>query len=95
MLTDRIIVAGIWSDPLYINASSLSVMEPSPSGGPSPSSDEDDDVPAFAYYIIGFGLGLIIAVVILIAVFIFCCNLRDRWYDKSECVSTRYLTISF
>ena len=68
---------------MYINVSSTSSL----------SGDEDDDVPAFAYYIIGFGLGLLIAIIILIAVCIFCCNIRDRWYDKSECVSNRHLTM--
>ena len=58
----------------------------------SDNENDEDDVPAFAYYIIGFGLGLLIAIVILVAVCIFCCNIRDRWYDKSECVSIRHLT---
>ena len=57
----------------------------------SASSDDENDVPAFAYYIIGFGLGLMIAIIILVAVCIFCCNIRDRWYDKSECVSIMYV----
>ena len=69
---------------MYINVSSTSSF----------TGDEDDDVPAFAYYIIGFGLGLLIAIVILIAVCIFCCNIRDRWYDKSECVSTSCVMLS-
>ena len=65
---------------MYINVSSTSSL-----------SDDEDDVPAFAYYIIAFGLGLLIGTVILIAVYIFCCNIRDRWYKKSECVSTRHV----
>ena len=82
-LSDRIIVVGMWSDPIYINAT----LPSSPT--PLPSSDDDDGVPAYAYYIIGFGLGLIIAIIVLIAVCVFCCNIRDRWYDKTaECVST-------
>ena len=86
-LTDRIIVVGRWSDPIYINAS---LFQPTP----LPSSDDDDDgVPAYAYYIIGFGLGLLIAIIILIAVCVLCCNIRDRWYDKTECVSINYLAM--
>ena len=81
-LTERTIIPGTWSDPLYMNVSS-----PTPTSS-SVADDDDDDVPAYAYYIIGFGLGLLIAIIVLIAVCVFCCNITDRLYDKKKCVST-------
>ena len=83
-LTDRTIIPGTWSDPLYMNISS-------PASSSVADDDDDDDVPAYAYYIIGFGLGLLIAIIILIAVCVFCCNITDRLYDKKKCVSTSCL----
>ena len=80
-LTERTIIPGTWSNPLYMNISS-------PTSSSVADGDDDDDVPAYAYYIIGFGLGLLIAIVILIAVCVFCCNITDRLYDKKKCVST-------
>lgn len=76
-LTERTTIPGIWSDPIYIDVSSLQASL-STDGGES-------DVPAFAYYI----LGLLIAILI-IAVCTLCYKMRDRLYDKGH-VSTKCL----
>lgn len=84
-LLEETIIAGMWSDPIYINVSLLLPTTDVPSA--LSDDDDDSDVPAFAYYIIGFGLGLLIAFVILIAVCVLCCNIKDRLYDK-KCSDT-------
>jgi len=86
-LADGSITAGMWSDPIYINNSQLPTTIPT-------TTDDDSDFPTFAYYIIGFGLGILCLVIILIIVCTMCRNMRDRWYDKSEIVSTQYLNHS-
>ena len=89
VLTDRTIIPGTWSEPIHIDVPSPSPV-PSPSMKPQIDNNDDSDVLSFVYFIIGFGVGLLIMIVLLIVVYALCYKLRDRWYNKNECVSNRY-----
>ena len=69
------ITEGFWSDPVIIEA-------------PSSSSGDDDGFPAFAYAIIGVLVALVLLLVVVIIVCLCCRNMGDRYYNKTDYVSS-------